>query len=159
MRLITIFATLMIASTGSLFAHAQTTPWGTAAAQESNYTPQKVVYDVSLSTPEEFDIILDRLSGLSVEYGADPFDASIIAVLHGPEMSFFDIREFDKYEELVRRAQSMTVGGVIELRMCQRAASNRGIEPEHVHGFIQLVTMGDAEIARLQQEEGYAYMK
>lgn len=159
MRLIIFLITLIIASTGSLTAHAQAAPWGAAAAPENNYAPQKVVYDVSVSTPEAFDTILDRLSGLSVEYGADPFDASIIAVLHGPEMSFFDIREFDKHEELVRRAQSLTVGGVIELRMCQRAARNMGIEPEHVHGFIQLVTMGDAEIVRLQQEEDYAYMK
>ena len=159
MRLIIILIAILIASTGSMTAHAQTAPWGAAVAQESSYTPQKVVYDVSVSTPEAFDIILDRLSGLSIEYGADPFDASIIAVLHGPEMSFFDIREFDKYEELVRRAQSLTVGGVIELRMCQRAARNMGIEPEHVHGFIQMVTMADAEIVRLQQEEDYAYTK
>lgn len=159
MRLILIFITCMMASSGTLMAHAQTAPWGSAQAQKTTYAPQKVVYDVSVSTPEEFDVILDRLSGLSVEYGADPFDASIIAVLHGPEMHFLDSREFHNHEELVRRAQSLTVGGVIELRMCQRAARNRGIESEHVHGFIQMVTMADAEIARLQQEEGYAYTK
>lgn len=140
-------------------SHAENAPWGTAVAQETAYAPQKVVYDVTVNTPEEFDTILDRMSGLSGEYRADPFDASIVAVLHGPEMRFFDIREFDKYEALVRRAQSLTVGGVIEIRMCQRAARNLGIQPEHVHGFVQLVTMADAEIARLQHDEGYAYMK
>ena len=159
MRLFITFMIYMLASTGSPTAYALTAPWGTAQAQESSYAPHKVVYDVSVSDPEGFDSLLDRLSGLSVEYGADPFDASIVAVLHGPEMHFFDIRKFNQHEELVRRAQSLTVGGVIELRMCQRAARNMGIEPEHVHGFIQMVTMADAEIARLQQEEGYAYMK
>lgn len=135
-------------------------PWGTASpAAEVVYQPQKVLFDVAVDTPDEVDSIMDRMSGLSVEYGSDPFDASIVAVLHGPEMAFFTVENFQRYESLVRRAQSLTVGGVIEFRMCERAARNRGIEPEDVHGFIDMVPMGDAEIVRLQQEKGYAYIK
>lgn len=159
MRMIFFIASVIATGLLSTMAHAQSAPWGTAAAQIAGYAPQKVVYDVAVQTPEELDAILDRMSGLNVEYGSDPFDAAIIAVLHGPEMRFFDIRHFDKHEELVRRAQSLTVGGVIEIRMCQRAARNLGLLPEHIHGFIEMVPMGDAEIIRLQQEEDYAYMK
>src|SRR5690625_6645696 len=98
------------------------------------------------------------MSGLSYEYNAGPFDASIVAVLHGPEMHFFTTDNFKQYEELVRRAQSLTVGDVIEFRMCERAAANRGIEPQDVQGFIQMVPMGEAESIHLQTEEGHALL-
>src|SRR5690625_1522499 len=100
----------------------ENSPWGTAnPAPVVEYQPQKVVFDVAVDTPEAVDTIMDRMSGLSVEYGSDPFDASIVAVLHGPEMAFFTIDNFQQYESLVRRAQSLTVGGVIEFRMFERA--------------------------------------
>jgi|GEM_PF-2018352 len=147
------------ASSDEAAAHEHNNPWGVAQpAPATEYNPQKVVFDVALDSPEAFDTLLDRMSGLSVEYGADPFDASIIAVLHGPEMHFFTLDNFSQYEELVRRAQSLTVGDVIEFRMCERAAANRGITPDNVHGFIRMVPMGDAEIVRLQHEEGHAFM-
>lgn len=140
-------------------ADQETAPWGTAKpAAQTVYEPQKVVFDVALEHPDEVDTLLDRMSGLSYEYNADPFDASIVAILHGPEMHFFTTENFAQYEELVRRAQSLTVGDVIEFRMCERAAANRGIAPEDVHGFIRMVPMADAELVRLQQEEGYAFM-
>lgn len=135
-------------------------PWGVASpAADTDYAPQHVVYDVTADTPEDFELLLDRMSGLSAEYDANPFDASIVAVLHGPEMAFFDVRRFKEFEDLVRRAQSLTVGGIIELRMCERAAARLRLKPENIHGFIEMVPMGDAEIVRLQKEGGYAYMK
>lgn len=159
MRMMFVIASVIIASMWGGMAHSQNSPWGTAVVQVAGYVPQKVVYDVKLSTPEELDELLDRVSGLSIEYGTDPFDAAIVVVLQGPEMRFFDINKFDEYEDLMRRAQSLTVGGVIEMRMCQRAAGKLGLQPSDIHGFIDMVPMGDAEIIRLQQEEGYAYMK
>jgi intracellular sulfur oxidation DsrE/DsrF family protein len=50
------------------------------------------------------------------------------------------------------------VGDVIQIRLCQMAARGQGFEPEDIHGFVDMVPMGDAEIVRLQVEEGHAYM-
>lgn len=159
MRMMFVIALAIIASTWGSMAHSQNSPWGTAVVQVAGYAPQKVVYDVAVSTPDELDMLLDRVSGLSIEYGVDPFDAAIVVVLQGPEMRFFDVNAFDEHEDLMRRAQGLTLGGVIEMRMCQRAAAKLGLQPSDIHGFIDMVPMGDAEIVRLQQEEGYAYMK
>lgn len=161
MRMIFFIAPFVMATAFGTSAYSQesSAPWGTAVAQVTGYLPQKVVYDVSVDTPEAMAAILDRMSILNVEYGADPYDAAIIAVLQGPEMQFFDTRNFEQYEALVRRAQSLTAGGVIEIKMCQRAARTIGLEPEHIHGFIELVPIGDAEIVRLQHEEDYAYIR
>ena len=134
-------------------------PWGKAAVEAIDYAPQKVVYDVVQGDLERFERILDRVSFLNNVYGADPFDASIVLVLHGDEIGFFAIENYGEYGELMHRAQSLTLSGPIQFRMCQVAAHERGFAPEDIHGFVDMVPMADAEIIRLQQEEGHVFMQ
>ncbi len=133
-------------------------PWGSAKVLDIQYAKQKVVYDAAVNSVEALTSVLDRASYLSLINGADPFDNKIVIVLHGNEIPFFAIRNYAKYKDLMDRAQSLTVGGIIEFRMCRIAAKGHGFEPEDIHGFVSMVPMGDAEIVRLQQE-GYAYMR
>jgi len=133
-------------------------PWGSAKEAETQYAKQKVVYDTAVTTVEALTSVLDRASYLSTLNGADPFDNKIVIVLHGSEIPFFGTKNFPKYKELMTRAQSLTVGGNIEFRMCRIAAKSRGYLPKDIHGFVTMVPMGDAEIVRLQHE-GYAYMR
>ena len=147
---------------GLLFVPALLTagvPWGHGKANPIGYKPMKVVYDVSVNTVEKVESVLDRASYLSNITGADPFDSSIVLVLHGPELSYYAIKNYEKYKHLVDRAQSLTVGSTISIKMCRIAAKSQGFEPEDIHGFIELVPMGDAEIVRLQVEEAHAYMR
>lgn len=133
-------------------------PWGSAKEVETQYAKQKVVYDTAVTTTEALTSVLDRASFLSALNGADPFDNKIVIVLHGNEIAFFATKNFAKYKALMTRAQSLTVGGNIEFRMCRVAAKSRGYAPKDIHGFVTMVPMGDAEIVRLQQD-GYAYMR
>jgi len=133
--------------------------WGRASLEAVEYLPHKVLYDVTAPDVETFSRVLDRVSYLNNLYHADPFDASIVLVLHGAEIPFFAIDRFAEYRELMRRARSLTVAGPVEFRMCRVAASGYGLEPGDIHGFVKVVPMADAEIVRLQQEEGYAYMR
>jgi hypothetical protein len=135
-----------------------TAPWGQAKTAEKTYSKQKVVYDVSVKTVAQLENVLDRASYLSALNDADPFDSKIVIVLHGDEIGFFAIRNFPKHRELMARAQSLTVGGIIDLRMCKVAARRRGFEPQDIHGFVTMVPMADAEIIDLQQQ-GFAYMQ
>ena len=133
-------------------------PWGHAKVDEKTYSKQKVVYDVAVKSVEALNNVLDRASYLSILNDADPFDSKIVIVLHGDEIGFFAIRNHGKYRDLMTRAQSLTVGGVIDIRMCRAAAKRRGYEPADIHGFVTVVPMADAEIIQLQKE-GYAYMQ
>jgi uncharacterized protein len=137
----------------------ETMPWGRAALQAIDYAPHKVVYDVAVVDVESLSHVLDRVSFLNNIYHADPFDASIVLVLHGDEIPFFAVDSYDSYRELMRRAQSLTVAGTVQFRMCRVAAAGHGLDPEDIHGFVKVVPMADAEIVRLQQEEGYVYMR
>ena len=133
-------------------------PWGPAKISEKNYSKQKVVYDVSVKTVAQLENVLDRASFLSTLNDADPFDSKIVIVLHGDEIAFFAIANYMKYRELMARAQSLTVGGIIDIRMCRVAARRRGFEPKDIHGFVTVVPMADAEIIDLQKQ-GFAYMQ
>ena len=135
-------------------------PWGHAVSLEINYQPRKVLYDVDTGSPEKLANILDRVSLLNRYYGADPFDGRIVLVLHGESIPFFAIDNLLEYEELMTRARSLTLGDTVEFRMCRTAAKGRyGLEAKDIHGFVKMVPMADAEIVRLQADEGFTYMR
>ncbi len=137
---------------------ASNAPWGHAPNKEKEYSKQKVVYDVAVSNVAALTSVLDRASHVSLLNGADPFDNKIVIVLHGNEIPFFAIKNFAKYKDLMARAQSLSVGGIIEFRMCRIAAQGQGFKPKDIHGFITMVPMADTEIIDLQSN-GYAYMR
>jgi uncharacterized protein len=151
-------ALLVFAWTGVSHAGGDA-PWGRATLEPIDYHPQKVVYDVSVGSVEAMSRVLDRVSYLNTLYGADPFESSIVLVLHGDEIPFFAVKNMDRYHELMQRAQSLTLAGPIEFRMCRVAARGHGLEPGDINGFVKVVPMADAEIVRLQQEQGYVYMR
>ncbi len=133
-------------------------PWGTAELTEKDYAPTKVVYDVAAVDAEALNSIIGRVSHLNNEYAGDVFDAHIVVVLHGDEIPLFTTEKYEENKELMERAQSLTVAGNVEYRMCAAAAALHDVEPEDVHGFVNVVPMADAEIIELQHE-GYVYMK
>lgn len=138
---------------------AENAPWGHAKLTPTQYKPMKVVYDVTTGDQAELEHVLDRASYLSKLTGVDPFEQSIVLVLHGSSIKFFAIKNFARYEDLQRRAQSLKVGSLIQFRMCKLAAEGQGLAPADIQGFVEMVPMGDAEIVRLQYEEGHAYMQ
>lgn len=121
--------------------------------------PIRVVYDVAVDTPEAITNVLARASHLSNLTGADPIEGSIVLVLHGDEVEFFTNDNYETYRDLVDRARSLSVGGIIKIKMSELALKVRGMSAGDVHDFIGMVPFGDAEIARLQLEESHAYLQ
>ena len=154
-----LLALLTLTFTNHYALASSNAPWGDAKLTETEYKPQKVVYDVHVKTVRAIESVLDRASYLSTITGADPFDQSIVLVLHGDELSFFAKKNYSKYKELMHRAQSLVESEVITIKMCKIAAQSQGFATEDIHGFVEMVPMGDAEIVRLQYEEDHAYMQ
>ena len=121
--------------------------------------PLRVVYDVAVDTPEAVDNVLARASHLSNMTGADPLEGSIVLVLRGGEVAYFAKDEYATHKQLVERARSLSVGGIIKIKMSELALKVRGMSPDDVHEFIEIVPFGDAEIARLQIKESHAYLQ
>ena len=84
----------LLVSAGTLFnttsfaSSSEDAPWGGSKGTPTEYKPQKVVYDVHVTTVEQVESVLDRARHLSKITGADPVDQSIVLVLHGPELHF-----------------------------------------------------------------------
>jgi len=154
-----VFAVLLLVISFSSVHAADNAPWGVGNVNNIKYEPQRVVYDVAAGSLSQFELVLDRVSYLSKVYKADPFSTSIVVVLHGNEIPFFATENYSKYKDLMLRAKSLTHTEVITFRMCRIAAQGHGYAPKDIHGFVEIVPMADAEIIRLQQEEGHAYMR
>jgi intracellular sulfur oxidation DsrE/DsrF family protein len=137
--------------------HGNEAPWGRAAEMESDYSAQKVVYDL-FQGGDAVDSVLDRASFLSMLNDADPFDHKIVVVIHGDAIPYFAVDHYAEHREVMARAQSLSVGDIVEYRLCGAAARMRGFEARDFHGFVNVVPMADAEIVKLQQQ-GFAYMQ
>jgi hypothetical protein len=148
---------LVLALPAAAGAESAKAPWGKASAKDIDYSGQKVVFDVAVDSVERMNAVLDRASYISKLNGANPFDTSVVLVLHGNEIPFFAIENYGKHKELMQRANSLTLNGVIKFRMCEQAAQFHGYDPEDIHGFVTLVPMAEAEIVRYQQK-GYAVL-
>ena len=132
---------------------------GAGNADGADLCAAKAVYDVAVSNTEELEGVIDRVSFLSNLYQANPFDSAIAVVLHGDEIPMFATRNLRKYCELMERAHCLTQAGPIKFHMCVVAARSRGYKSKDIHDFVKMVPMADAEIVKLQRENGYAYMR
>jgi len=95
---------------------------GAAFGQQSDYAPGKVVYDVSTPDPEAVDHILDRASLLQNIYQGDSFEASIVVVLHEGTVPLFSHSNEVEHGDLMARTRSLTMGEVIQFRLCRALA-------------------------------------
>lgn len=159
-KIVYILCCIFILNVSSLFAANKVdAPWGHAGVLDIQYQPHKVLYDLTSGDSAELDNVFDRVSYLYKLYGSNMFESSIIIIVHGDAIPFFAIDKFSQFEDKMIRAQSLSTGTTIEFRMCRAAAKMLNYEAKDIHGFVQMVPMADAEIIRLQTEEGYAYMR
>ena len=128
------------------------------AAEDDTYTPAKVVYDVSDPDASALSHILDRTSLLQNIYGSDPFAASIVIVIHEGAIPLFTESQQSKHTDLMRRANSLAMGEIIQFRICSASAKMQGFTKKDFPEFTTMVPMADAEIIKLQHE-GYAYLR
>ena len=126
-------------------------------AEQKNYTPAKVVYDLTSSNILEIKNILDRASLLQKIYDNDPFESSIVIVIHGKAIPRFARDSKSGNSEIIDRAQGLATGEVIQFRLCSASAKIQGYGKKDFSGFITMVPMADAEIVKLQHK-GYAYL-
>ncbi len=128
-----------------------------SAGEQSGYAPGKVVYDFSHPDTQELKNILDRASVLQNIYGNNPFESSIVIVVHEAAIPLFARRNQDGHADLMRRAAGLAMGEVIEFRLCRMSARMQGLGDGDFQEFVTMIPMADAELVRLQRS-GYAYL-
>lgn len=115
---------------------------------------EKMVLDISVHTVEGLKVLFDRAEQLAMTPRPEGADASLVLVLHGPEVEFFSIKNYEQYRDIVDQAARLDAFDVVDLRICQTMIGERGIERTDIPSFIEQVPYGPGEVQRLQQE-GY----
>jgi intracellular sulfur oxidation DsrE/DsrF family protein len=118
--------------------------------------PGRAVLDISVHTLEELRVLFERVGELAMKPRPPGEEASIVLVLHGPEVDFFSIKNYDSYKDIVDEAARLDAFDVVDIRICQAMMKARGIGPDDIPSFIEQVPYGPGEVERLV-EEGYLY--
>jgi intracellular sulfur oxidation DsrE/DsrF family protein len=117
-------------------------------------TRVRAVLDISVHTIEGLRVLFDRAEQLAMRPQAQGGDDRIVLVLHGPEVEFFSIKNYDKYKDIVDQAARLDAFDVVDVKICQSMMDMQGIERDDIPAFIEQVPVGPDEVDRLVQE-GY----
>jgi len=133
---------------GTLAAYATTSSAGPAK------DPVKVVYHLN----QGLDQAADALRNIGNHLTADP-SVRIVVVSHAKGIDFLLPGAKDANgNTFVSRVEDLSLKGV-EFRVCNFTLESRKIDPKTVHPDAKIVPSGVAEVARLQAQEGFAYLK
>ena len=115
--------------------------------------PEKVVYHIS-----DASNAMQALGNIRNHLNASP-NASIVVVTHGAGIDFLLEDAKDKngnpYDAVVQELANRKV----QFRICNNTLEGRKIDRKRVLPEATVVPSGVAELARLQSQEGYAYIK
>ena len=117
---------------------------------------ERVVLDISVHTEEEMRVLLERAGQLAGELQPAGEQASIVLVLHGPEVEFFSTANYERYRDIVDQAARLDALDIVDVKICQAMMQVRGVERDDIPSFIEQVPLGSAEVDRLVRE-GYVY--
>ena len=118
--------------------------------------PKKAVLDITVHTIDELKVLLDRAEELAMVPQPPGEEASVILVLHGPEVEFFSISNYDRYKDIVDQAARLDAFDVVDVKICQTMMEVKGIPRDDIPPFIEQVPQGPVEVERLVRE-GYVY--
>ena len=118
--------------------------------------PDRAVLDITVHTVEELLVLLDRAEQLAQSPRVSDQNASVVLVLHGPEVEFFSTRNYDRYKDVVDQAARLDSLDIVDVRICQTMMATRGIARDDIPPFIDQVPDGPVEVERLVGE-GYVY--
>ena len=129
---------------------------GTARPAPQETIPARGVLDIMVHTLDELRVLLDRAEQLADTLQPQGENASVVLVLHGPEVEFFASSNYEKYKDIVDQAARLDAFDIVDVKICQTMMSIQGVARDDIPAFIEQVPLGQAEIERLVGE-GYVY--
>ena len=116
----------------------------------------RAVLDISVHTIEELRVVLDRAEQLAMAPHSRSDADSVVLVLHGPEVAFFAISNYETYRDIVDQAARLDAFDVVDVRICETMMHEYGLGPDDIPSFIERVPFGPGEVERLRCD-GYVY--
>ncbi|TXF98908.1 DsrE family protein [Massilia arenae] len=115
--------------------------------------PERVVYHIS-----DASNAMQALGNIRNHLNASP-NASIVVVTHGAGIDFLLEDAKDKNGNPYNAVVQELADRKVQFRVCNNTLKGRQIDRKRVLPEATVVPSGVAELARLQSQEGYAYIK
>lgn len=113
--------------------------------------------DINVHTTEELELLFGHVEAL-LDRPRSKGEAAIISlVLHGPEVEFFALKNYERYRDIVDCAAKLAALGAVDISICRTQMRQRGIGKNEIPAFLRQVPYGPGEIERLR-EQGYVAM-
>jgi len=124
---------------------------------QAGILPDRQYADIVVHTSEALELLFDRVEAL-LDRPRREGEAPIISlVLHGPEVEFFALKNYERYRSLVDRAARLAAFGAVDISICQTQMRLRGIGTDEVPAFLRQVPYGPDKVERLRKQ-GYVAM-
>ncbi len=115
------------------------------------------VAGISLHTEQELEQLFDRIEALLDQPRGESEQPPVSLVLHGPEVEFFALKNYDKYKSIVDWAAKLNALGALDISICRTRMQSLGIGADEVPTFLRQVPYGPDEVRRLL-DSGFVYM-
>lgn len=127
---------------------------GCATAPGGATQPGKTVYHINTGV----ETAAAALGNIRNHLNADP-TAKIVVVTHGPGIDFLLQNAKDSRGREFSATVSELADRKVEFRVCNNTLVTRRIDAGQLLMETKIVPSGVAEVARLQAQEGFAYLK
>lgn len=116
------------------------------------------VFDVTVSTAQELDVVLNRADSLRKLF--DPQQHGRIAiVLHGDELQLFQKGNYSANQSLVDRARLLDQDNIIDIKACQTMMRTLNIMQSELPSFIEQVPYAPDEIFRMKKDNNFTEIR
>jgi len=121
---------------------------------------KRYLYDISEHSIEELQSLLQRAEEITqagTEDLEDLEDLEIVMILHGPDINWFTLENYNDNKELVDLAKKLDTFDIIDLKVCETAMESLEIDRDQIPTFIEPVPFAPNEIKRLS-DDGYTHL-
>ena len=112
------------------------------------------LFDVTDHSIEELEALLVRAEEVSQTHPADFEDLEIVMIIHGPDIDLFTSQNYEENKQLIDLASRLDAYDVIDMKVCEKTMSLRGVDREDIPSFIESVPYAPTEIKQRLQD-GY----
>ncbi len=112
------------------------------------------LFDVTDHSIEELEALLVRAEEVSQTHPKDFEDLEIVMVIHGPDIDLFTSQNYEQNRQLIELASRLDAYDVIDMKVCEKTMSMRGVNRQDIPSFIESVPYAPSEIKQRLQD-GY----
>jgi len=118
---------------------------------------KRYLYDISEHSIEELQSLLQRAEEITRAGTEDLEDLEIVMILHGPDINWFTLENYNDNKELVDLAKKLDTFDIIDLKVCETTMESLEIDRNQIPTFIEPVPFAPNEIKRLS-DDGYTHL-